>query len=282
MLTIVRGRQRQLENLHRGLAESDDPPSEWIIVGMGEDVHVDGGASWPVRCVRIDTEGSHLPLAEARNRAAEVSRSNHLIFLDVDCIPHPTMIATFREALETSRSLWMGSPRYLPAGQPADNWDFGELETAAVSHPLQPNLKPGEQIRSNRYELLWSLCFAISRDVYQTVGGFDSSFEGYGGEDTDFAWSARRAKIPFGFVGALAYHQHHAVHRPPLNHFDGIVANAIRFRAKWGGWPMKAWLDAFVEMRLIEFDPLGNELVIRQRPTQTQIEQSLHHAPAGF
>ncbi len=41
----------------------------------------------------------------------------------------------------------------------------------------------------------------------------DTGYVGYGGEETDFAWRLEAAGIPMAWVGgAVAYHQHHAVH----------------------------------------------------------------------
>src|SRR5690606_10024244 len=101
----------------------------------------------------------------------------------------------------------------------------------------------------------WSLNFAIERDTWTMLGGFDQAYEGYGGEDTDIAFEARRRAVPAWFVpGAEAFHQHHVVNDPPIDHLQDIVANARRFHQKWGVWPMTGWLASFAENGLIEWD----------------------------
>ncbi|MFG0255570.1 MAG: glycosyltransferase family 2 protein [Rhodopirellula sp. JB053] len=222
-LTIVRGRELHLKNQAKGWIQSVRKPNRWIIVGMDEDVTVpDTGGKIDVITERVDTTNESLPLAEARNRAAQLSNAEAMVFLDVDCIPSPNMLTAFEDAIGESDRLWMGSPRYLPAGATTSDWSMQELREKSIAHPLQPTLDDGERQPSTEYEKFWSLCFAITRNSFQTIGGFSEDFAGYGGEDTDFAFAARQTNVPFGCVGAMAYHQHHAVCKPPLNHFDAI------------------------------------------------------------
>ncbi|EMI15780.1 sugar transferase [Rhodopirellula maiorica SM1] len=309
MLTIVRGRQTHLENQLRGLLRSEIYPDQWIVVGMDQEVQIavdkimmehsrteqkvrdrvavagrDSIDTCPfeIRTSRVDGDGRQLPLAEARNRAASLCQTEGMIFLDVDCIAAPQMIGTFRTTLKEQPRLWMGDVRYLPAAATEGGWQMPSLFKHAVDHPLQPILQPAQRIDSDRYELFWSLCFAITRDDFFTIGGFDDSFDGYGGEDTDFAFSACQAEVPFGFVGATAFHQYHAVCKPPLNHFEAIVRNAIRFQNKWGVWPMESWLNAFADRGLIRFNPDANKLVILRNPTAEEIRSSETQTPAGF
>jgi hypothetical protein len=87
---------------------------------------------------------------------------------------------------------------------------------------------------------------------------------------------------PVCFVGATAYHQHHSVCNPPLNHFQAIVRNAKRFHQKWNIWPMESWLDAFAKQGLIDFDPDHQKLSIRKEPTLRMIQEAETQSPAAF
>jgi GT2 family glycosyltransferase len=112
-----------------------------------------------------------------------------------------------------------------------------------------------------RVELFWSLAFAVTPATHARIGGFDPGYEGYGAEDTDYAFRARAAGVPLTWVGgAWAHHQHHPVSHPPVEHLADIVRNARRFRWRWGRWPMEGWLAAFARDGLVAWDPDGTRL----------------------
>ena len=284
VLTIVRGRREHLLRQARGLLASSRRPDEWVIVAMGEDppaasdLGLPGG--YPLRTDRVDGERA-LPLALARKRAAELATGRVLAFLDVDCIPAPDCL-THLAAATSDGGLWMGDVKYLPKGQPsADDWTAATLAEVAVSHPLLPVLDPGERIASP-HEMFWSLCFAVGRDEWDRIGGFDAGYTGYGAEDTDVSFTARSLGIPFGHVGARAYHQHHPVCQPPLNHVEDLVLNATRFYDKWDLWPMDKWLHALDDAGYVRFDPERDICEVVRLPSDEEIAAATKDTPAGF
>ncbi|TWT68525.1 glycosyltransferase family 2 protein [Crateriforma conspicua] len=281
VMTIVRGRRNHLWNQGRSITESHRKPDQWIIVGMNQDVDPPSIPGVEVVIDRVDGDGERLPLAEARNRAADRCSTETMVFLDVDCIASPTLFPTMVDTVQQAGGLWMGDVRYLPKGATTDHWTMNDLMPLSVRHPLQPKLITNRQ-PSQDYHLFWSLCFGISRYDFETIGGFDTGYEGYGGEDTDFAFTARRAGVPFGFVAAVAYHQHHPVCKPPLNHFSQIVSNAERFRRKWNVWPMESWLDAFAQRDLIRFDPGSDQIDVLRCPSKHEVAAAVIDSPAGF
>ncbi len=109
--------------------------------------------------------------------------------------------------------------------------------------------------RSAAHELFWSLSFAATPTTWDRCGGFDEAYVGYGGEDTDFGQRARAAGVDLAWVGgADAFHQHHPVSRPPVEHVDDILRNGAVFRARWGWWPMVGWLKEMEGMGLVRRD----------------------------
>ncbi|QNP94984.1 glycosyltransferase family 2 protein [Corynebacterium wankanglinii] len=185
-------------------------------------------------------------LAAARNLGAQVAierGAEVLVFLDADCLASDALVPRYVSALSQR-------PDAVVAG-PVTYMRQGEMRvTDPDPHPARPNPTPGELVDADNYNLFWSLSFALTATTWERIerdfGGFDPGYEGYGGEDTDFARELQRHGIPLVWVGgAHAFHQWHPVSSPPWEHIEDIVANANRFHAKWGSFPMEGWLEAF-------------------------------------
>ncbi|QDD90717.1 glycosyltransferase family 2 protein [Pseudomonas oryzihabitans] len=251
VLTLVHGRERQLANLIRGLELAPTPPTALVVVQMNEAPRPLHSAHFPIQVLGVMGDGI-LPLAAARNTAVAAAPGEELVFLDVDCIPAPDLLDGYRQALAARpEALHQGFVHYLPAGVAEGEWTPAELLAKGVVHPLHRNRPPGAEVP---HPLFWSLNFACRRATFQRIGGFDEGYRGYGGEDTDFAFRAREAEVPVYQADARAFHQYHPTYHPPLNHFASILANARRFQARWGMWPMDGWLHDFAAAGYIHFD----------------------------
>lgn len=270
--TIYAKRQLPLQNLVKGLRRSQTNLDELIIVCMNDYLPDLPATPFKIRATTINTD-NYLPLAKARSKAAEIARGNNLIFLDVDCICHSNLVGIFNDHLNQEDALYQGSIRYLQSGWEKYNWTEESLKKQSSFHQLQGTEVTGKTKVSHPYELFWSLCFGIRKKTFMALGGFDSGFIGYGGEDTDFAFTARYHNIPFYKISALAYHQYHASYDPPLNHLAEIVNNAQLFYRKWDILPMKKWLDRFVELGYLKI--VDNRIEIIRYPTDTEIKACL-------
>ncbi len=205
-----------------------------------------------------------LPLARARNAGAAAALAagcELLVFLDVDCLPGPGLIAGYAGAATVAPdALLCGPVTYLPPldlpDDPARLTD--RITTHRTPHAARPDPADGEIERGDAYELFWSLSFAVRADTWARLGGFWPEYAGYGAEDTDLAFTARAAGVPLCWVGgADAYHQHHPVSRPPVEHLDDILANGALFARRWGTWPMTGWLEQFERRGLVARDGEG-------------------------
>ena len=277
--TLVRGRRAQLVNMMTSLARQTVRPSELIIAYMQNEPHRDLPAMpFPVKTLLVP--GHRLPLAAARNRAALVANGRTLIFLDVDCIPGPNLIAAYANAVRDTGGCVMGETRYLGpetlgarGDKPVPPGAFNRLWAAATRHPARMD---GTQVDGltplSDYGELWGLSFALPKLQFLACGGFDETFVGYGAEETDFARSLQEADVPLHFEPrARAVHQWHPVHVPPVQHFEDIVANAIRFRRKRGEWCMDYWLDQFERDGYIR---RGEKIEVLRRPTADELRLS--------
>ena len=258
VVTIARDRRAHLDRQRRWLREHS-PGVSHIIVDMGGET-----IAGDERTTIIDhpvADGSPLPLAAARNVGAGNANADVLVFLDVDCLPTSDLVATYHRRVTRFGSIWSGPVGYLPPADDIERWTSDALRGIADFHEGRP--QPGQDpALAPSPDLFWSLSFAVSADDFASIGGFDESFAGYGGEDTDFARTAVASGLDLWFDGrAVAFHQHHSISSPPFEHLDDIVENATRFRDKWGEWPMVGWLGAFADEGLIDWTPDATEIV---------------------
>lgn len=271
LLTLTRNRRPHLLNLMESLRRQSRKPDELVIACMQPAIEPDlPEIGIPVR--QFTVPGDDLPLAAARNRAAEAAAGETLIFLDVDCVAAPGLVARFADACAETDGFFLGEVLYLPGGAIDGALDFDALDAVGIVHPSKPDMpRTGLRREANTGEF-WGLSFAVRKATWERLGGMDERFVGYGGEETDLAARLDPAGVPlYWTAGARAYHQHHTVHVPPLPHFDAILANARRFHAKHRRWCMDYWLGQFAARGLIDWDPAGDELVARRRPTPEEL-----------
>lgn len=276
VIVLVHGRHEHLRRTLASLADTAPPPAEVVVVAMADpEVHglvAATPAPFPVRVVELDADPRCLPLARARNTGARRARGGHLVFLDVDCLADPGLLGAYDAALHRLRPTTSGRPvvvagpvSYLPegwertglsAGQQQLDWDG--LHTLRNPHAARPDPGAGQLVPEDRFELFWSLSFAVTADDFRRIGGFDEAYRGYGGEDTDFARRLQRAGGSLWWVGgADAYHQYHPVSKPPVEHLDDILRNTALFQQRWGQVCMEGWLEAFRELGLASPGPDG-------------------------
>lgn len=278
--TLVRGRRDHLANLITGLNRQSVRPSELVIAYMQNTPH-QALPETPYAVKSLLVPGQRLPLAAARNRAAMVANGRVLIFLDVDCIPGPDLVHSYVDAVARTGGCVMGETRYLGPGAGEGRWRFDDLWSEGERHPARMSGEDATTLTPiTDYGELWGLSFALPKLQYLRVGGFDEKFVGYGAEETDFARSLADGDVPLHFEPrAQAVHQWHEVHQPPLQHFDDIVANARRYRAKRGGWAMNYWLDQFERDGLIR---RGKDIEVLRRPTGDEMAAAKGGPEARF
>lgn len=101
------------------------------------------------------------------------------------------------------------------------DWD----ETAAVHR----GEKPSQQKALEEVRLIWGNCFAVSRDLFERVKGFDERFVGYGHQDGAFLNSCSTLGTKQRIQGT-AYHLRHP---DPVKDHMGMAGNvelATRYR----------------------------------------------------
>jgi len=263
VVTIVRDRHAHLAGQVLGLRDQDRSPDTYVVVAIDDPVAHEVvrelvPAQWDVRMPFTPLRQGRMPLSTARNLGAATAISagaEHLVFLDVDCIPCPTLVRRYGEIMADAPG--GGAPRVIcgdVAYEPPPR--LPGASTAADGrprhHPARPPLPPGGIRAVDDVSLFWSLSFAVTARDFTRIGGFDEDYLGYGAEDTDFGQRLARAGGQLLFVGgAGAVHQYHPSPSPPVQHVADIVANANVFADKWGWWPMQTWLEQFRDRGLV-------------------------------
>jgi N-acetylglucosaminyl-diphospho-decaprenol L-rhamnosyltransferase len=268
VVTIVRGRHAHLAGQIRGLRAQERGPEVYVVVAIDDPAAHDvarrlSAPEWDLRRPGIGLLDGRMPLSAARNLGASTAigaGAEHLVFLDVDCVPSPGLVARYGEVLTGTPgghpSILCGDVAYEQPPPPP-----GAGPGAARRprhHPARPAL-PANEIRGvDDVSLFWSLSFAVTARDFTAIGGFDEAYAGYGAEDTDFGQRLARSGGRLLFVGgAGAVHQYHPSPSPPVQHVADIVANANVFADKWGWWPMESWLEQFRELGLVRRGPDG-------------------------
>ena len=266
LVTLHKGRERHLANMLQGLRDAHYE-GEVIIAEMGA---VTPLPAQPFSVTQIAIDAGDLPLAHARNAGRQAAKSANLVFLDIDCVPAPNMIAVLSDVLVSHDAFVCAQVRYLKH-ELRGGWDQTRLFEDSRPHP--DRIFPARGVREAPHPgLFWSLAFSVKSKTFDRLGGFDEAFTGYGAEDTDLAFRARDAGIPILLCAdAVAFHQPHEMLDPPLQHFADIMRNASIFRDRHGVWPMQGWLDAFETLGLIEGDPDRGYSIVRH-PTSQELD----------
>jgi hypothetical protein len=266
-LTLAKNRTPHLRQMLEGFRRSAVAPDELVIVDMDQTPPALPGCAFPIRRLHLPLEA--LPLAKARNLAAAAAGFDSLLFLDADCIPMRGLVGAVQRHLASQDILICPEIRYLGRNDARSGWDEPALRQTALPHPVRAFPEHGLKFCDNP-GLFWSLGFGIRRERFLKLGGFDERFTGYGAEDTDFGFRARQSGLGFAFLGGVAsgigaFHQHHPVYDPPLQHFSDILRNAQAFHDRWNFWPMQGWLEDFEKLGLII--RTGGALTLRRQPT---------------
>jgi GT2 family glycosyltransferase len=123
------------------------------------------------------TQGPRRGPAANRNHGARQAQGEWLVFTDDDCLPTREWLSAFADSVNAADVL-EGLTR-------ADR----ERKSYAEEAPI--NLTGG---------YLWSCNFAIKKNVFEAVGGFDEKFPAPAMEDCDLRENLREAGIPLLFI----------------------------------------------------------------------------------
>jgi len=170
-------------------------------------------------------EGPKKGPASNRNNGAEHATGEWLIFLDDDCIPSTDIIRQYKQLIEAHPNVQVFEGKILPEGKSTSPIEYAPINTEG-GH-------------------LWSCNFAISRQAFDAVKGFDENFKYPHMEDVDLRDRLQAAGTPIQFAATAQvthpwrkmndgkklgmyqemYVYYHAKHQKPLT--LSIILNRI-------------------------------------------------------
>jgi len=166
------------------------------------------------------------------NKAIKAAQSDYVVFLDGDCVPHPQFIAD-HEAL-AEKGFWVQGRRsfvksdYVEAFNPASTSIWRWLITGRISGFFKAIRLPSAIIRRGTEQRGLIGCnMGIWREDLVAVNGFDETYIGWGGEDSDIGSRLYHLGRPRKFVygHAIVYHLNH----PTLSR-DSFGRNSARLQ----------------------------------------------------
>jgi glycosyltransferase involved in cell wall biosynthesis len=137
--------------------------------------------------------------AANRNLGFERSSGQHLIFIDGDMIPAPSFIDSI--LTDINQDIVVLGDVKPPTGEKLAPFDNYLYTRGRYNQSYHSTNIPARMFTSNN--------FYINRELFARVGGFDSAFQGWGGEDIDFGLRLEALGIPIKIAKeAITYHHH--------------------------------------------------------------------------
>lgn len=190
-----------------------------------------------LRVVREATPGP----AAARNAGARAARGDWLVFIDSDCVAHPSCARELLRAADANpAALAVGGrilPRLLETGAETFSHLYGVLDQKRFFRGLR-GAPPG----------FATACCAVRKEAFERIGGFDESMR-YG-EDADLCWRLLDLDGSLVYTPlAMVRHRHRrtlaGLHRQAEGYGRGYVDLFSKHRDRLGWRREVDWLAWF-------------------------------------
>lgn len=164
--------------------------------------------------------------SRARNLGALATTGNYLVFLDGDCVPNPKFVKAHETLAQ--KGCFVNGNRVLLSECLTAKVVSGEVDLTVasvmdwlvwrmrgdvnkVAHLLHWLHAPGRREAQFRWKQIRSCNFALWKDDFLAVNGFDESFEGWGHEDADLVLRLHHLGLcrKNGFLSTEVYHLWH-------------------------------------------------------------------------
>lgn len=159
---------------------------------------------FPLTAIEQENQGA----AQARNVGARAARGELLLFLDDDMEAAPALLAEHDRSHREGADLVVGDMPLHPDSPPGLlSWGVGLWAETRRQRLAEPGAEPG-------LDDLLTGQMSISREAFERLGGFDTSFtrDGlFGGEDIDFSYRVIKAGLRVAFNPEAVSYQYYEV-----------------------------------------------------------------------
>ena len=159
--------------------------------------------------VNLVRAGTNLGFGAGNNLGARRARGTYLVFLNPDTVVEPGWLDALLNPLETQPDTGLVTARILLAADPARiNACGNTVHVTGLALCRGLGLPAGSFPEPSEVDAVSGAAFAIRRDLFETLGGFDEDMFLYV-EDTDLSWRARLAGWRCLYApGAVVLHEY--------------------------------------------------------------------------
>ncbi len=165
---------------------ADHPECSITVSDDGDAGETGKALAGDMRIVRV-VQGPRRGPAANRNHGAAHSAGELIVFLDDDCIPDPNLLAAYQAAMSSHPETGVFEGRISATGKVT-----GFADGAPVNE-------------TGGY--LWACNFAIRRELFMAIGGFDERFPFAASEDCDLRFRVRRRSAILFLPDARVWHR---------------------------------------------------------------------------
>lgn len=196
-------RPQKLSACLQTLSRLDYPRTDFevVIANDGSAVPLEPVVAPHVGALRVRlVDLPHGGVSSARNGGAQVATGRYLVFIDDDCICAPNLLRVLERGFSETPQAMLGG-RLVNALR--DNI-YSEMSQAILDMVYAHYNRDPDRARFVAGALL-----ALPLDEYRAMGGCDTRFPAYGGEDRDLCdrWTARGGQIRY-LDHAVMHHYH--------------------------------------------------------------------------
>lgn len=198
-------RQDRLNSLLQSLSQLSYPHDRFEVIVVDDGSHTSlepivepFKAHFSLNFIRQPNAGP----ASARNRGAAAAKGEYLVFTDDDCQPDPRWLEALAEAIALS-------PNALIGGHTINALDdniYSDASQLLLAYLYGYYNQPGEGDDASFFA---SNNFAMPCNLYQQLGGFDTSFPLAAGEDREFCDRWKHHQLPMRYAPSMQVKHFH-------------------------------------------------------------------------